>query len=89
MNKMSLAGWQGRPRPDGRRLEGKFVFLEKLSAAKHGTDLGEVLAGEPIAGLYDYLGDPPPRTAGEVISEPQPQDAAKKIADFLAAKNLI
>ena len=31
----------------------------------------------------------PPRTAGEVISEPQPQDAAKKIADFLAAKNLI
>lgn len=66
MNKMSLAGWQGRPRPDGRRLEGKFVFLEKLSASKHGTDLGEVLAGEPIAGLYDYLGDPPPRTAGEV-----------------------
>ncbi|MER0074242.1 electron transfer flavoprotein subunit beta/FixA family protein [Corynebacterium sp. KPL3739] len=31
----------------------------------------------------------PSRTAGEVISEPQPQDAAKKIADFLAAKNLI
>ena len=31
----------------------------------------------------------PPRTAGEVISEPNPQDAAKKIADFLAAKNLI
>ncbi|MCG7242109.1 electron transfer flavoprotein subunit beta/FixA family protein [Corynebacterium sp. ACRPS] len=31
----------------------------------------------------------PPRTAGEVISEPQPQGAAKKIADFLAAKNLI
>lgn len=31
----------------------------------------------------------PPRTAGEVISEPNPQDAAKKIADFLSAKNLI
>ena len=31
----------------------------------------------------------PPRTAGEVISEHNPQDAAKKIADFLSAKNLI
>lgn len=31
----------------------------------------------------------PARTAGEVITEPNPQEAAKQIADFLAAKNLI
>lgn len=31
----------------------------------------------------------PARTAGEVVSDPNPAAAAKQIADFLAAKNLI
>lgn len=40
--------------------------MEKLSASRHGADLGQVLAGEAIAGLYDYLSDPPPSTPAEV-----------------------
>ena len=34
-----LSNWNGCPKPDGRMLEGRFVRLEKLSAAKHGDAL--------------------------------------------------
>lgn len=55
-----LAHWTPRPRPDGRTLEGRFVRLERLDAARHATDLGRALSGPGTAPLYDYLFEYPP-----------------------------
>ncbi len=52
----SLANWKGAPAPSSRRLEGRFIVLEKLDAARHGDDLFRALEG-PGADpkLWDYL----------------------------------
>jgi RimJ/RimL family protein N-acetyltransferase len=63
-----LSTWTARPLPDGRTLDGRLVRLERLSAERHGADLGAVLSGPGTESLYDYLGDPPPATADEVIA---------------------
>ncbi|UZE29104.1 GNAT family N-acetyltransferase [Pseudomonas asplenii] len=51
-----VANWQGAPAPTTRRLEGRFIVLEKLDAARHGDDLYRALEG-PGADpkLWDYL----------------------------------
>jgi len=52
----SLANWKGAPAPSAQRLEGRFIVLEKLDAARHGDDLFRALEG-PGADpkLWDYL----------------------------------
>lgn len=64
---VDVNGWSSRQRPDGRTLAGRTVRLEKLNAARHGGDLGQVLYGDAAAPLYDYLGDPPPPSPTDVI----------------------
>jgi RimJ/RimL family protein N-acetyltransferase len=51
-----LNHWQSAELPDTRTLQGRFVRLEKLSAARHGDGLWEALEG-PAADprLWDYL----------------------------------
>jgi RimJ/RimL family protein N-acetyltransferase len=61
-----LAGWTPREKPDGRALDGRFVRLERLSAARHAADLGRDLSGPERAPLYDWLFEPPPATPAAV-----------------------
>ena len=51
-----LNHWQSAKLPDTRTLQGRFIRLEKLSAARHGDGLWEALEG-PAADprLWDYL----------------------------------
>lgn len=51
-----LTHWQPAKLPDTRTLQGRFVRLEKLNAARHGDGLWEALEG-PAADrkLWDYL----------------------------------
>ncbi|TDV52778.1 RimJ/RimL family protein N-acetyltransferase [Pseudomonas graminis] len=51
-----LTHWQPAKLPDTRTLQGRFIRLEKLDAARHGDDLWEALEG-PAADrkLWDYL----------------------------------
>ncbi|KPA89864.1 acetyltransferase, ribosomal protein N-acetylase [Pseudomonas asplenii] len=52
----TVANWNGAPAPSTRRLEGRFIVLEKLDAARHGDELYRALEG-PGADpkLWDYL----------------------------------
>ena len=68
MTEPSLSNWSGCPLPDGRPLAGRTVRLERLDAERHGAALGAALSGPNVAGLYDYLGDPPAQSADEVIA---------------------
>ncbi len=51
-----LTHWQPAKLPDTRTLQGRFIRLEKLDAARHGDGLWEALEG-PAADpkLWDYL----------------------------------
>jgi RimJ/RimL family protein N-acetyltransferase len=51
-----LNHWQSAKLPDTRTLQGRFIRLEKLNAARHGDGLWEALEG-PAADprLWDYL----------------------------------
>src|SRR5262249_8659302 len=53
-----LKNWQPRPRPAREPLEGRYVGLEPLNAAKHGDGLYEATtvpdAGERLRWLPDY-----------------------------------
>lgn len=51
-----LTHWQPAKLPDTRTLQGRFIRLEKLNAARHGDGLWEALEG-PAADrkLWDYL----------------------------------
>jgi RimJ/RimL family protein N-acetyltransferase len=51
-----LTHWQPAKLPDTRTLQGRFIRLEKLNAARHGNGLWEALEG-PAADrkLWDYL----------------------------------
>ena len=51
------------------------------------ADLG--IDGVPSTTTVTASAQRPARTAGEVITDPDPAVAAAKVADFLAAKNLI
>ncbi len=48
-----VTGWTAPPRPDGLTLNGRFVSLEPLDAAKHAADLFRVFDGHDE--LWDYM----------------------------------
>lgn len=49
-----LSQWQPRPFPPHDLLQGRFIRLEPLDAARHGDDLWQELQG-PDPALWDYL----------------------------------
>ena len=49
-----LSHWQPRPFPPHEPLQGRFIRLEPLDAARHGDDLWQELQG-PDPALWDYL----------------------------------
>ena len=53
-----LKNWQPRPRPDRTTMEGRYVVLEPLSAARHGDGLYAAStvadAGERFRWLFEY-----------------------------------
>jgi RimJ/RimL family protein N-acetyltransferase len=54
-----LSAWTPRERPRRQAMEGRFVRLEPLDAARHGDALFAVTADEPER--YRYLFEPPPK----------------------------
>jgi RimJ/RimL family protein N-acetyltransferase len=52
-----LSNWQPRPRPERIVLEGRFVRLEPLSAAKHGDGLYEASTVTDTAERFRWLPD--------------------------------
>jgi len=50
----ALSEWQTRPFPLHEPLQGRFIRLEPLDAARHGDDLWPALQG-PDPALWDYL----------------------------------
>src|SRR5262245_29656123 len=57
-----LKNWQPRPRPRRETLEGGYVVLEPLSAAKHGDGLFEASSVSDIGDRFRYLPDIPPES---------------------------
>jgi len=49
-----LSHWQPRPFPPHEMLQGRFIRLQPLDAARHGDDLWQELQG-PDPALWDYL----------------------------------
>jgi RimJ/RimL family protein N-acetyltransferase len=76
-----LSGFAPRPLPDGRTLSGRHVRLERLDAARHGTDLAKATAAP--ASLYDYLFELPPVLPAEVIA--WAEQAQKSLDPFFYA----
>ena len=60
-----LKDWQPRPRPARAPMEGRYVRLEPLSAARHGDGLFEASSVPDIAGRFRYLPDIAPRSRAE------------------------
>ena len=60
-----LKDWQPRPRPGRAPMEGRYVRLEPLSAARHGDGLFEASSVPDIAGRFRYLPDIAPRSRAE------------------------
>ncbi|MBE7183894.1 MAG: GNAT family N-acetyltransferase [Methylobacterium mesophilicum] len=57
-----LANWRGAPLPRREMLEGRFVRLEPLSAARHGDDLFEASSIADIDRRFRWLFDEPPQS---------------------------
>lgn len=60
-----LTNWQTRPRPERQILEGKFVRLEPLNAAKHGDDLYEASTVADVEERFQWLYETPPASRQE------------------------
>jgi len=60
-----LTQWTARPRPERKVLEGRYVRLEPLNAAKHGDGLYEASSVTDIGGRFRWLPDTPPQTRAE------------------------
>ncbi|WP_036242384.1 GNAT family protein [Mesorhizobium sp. STM 4661] len=58
----NLEDWRPRPRPERRIIEGRYVRLEPLSAAKHGDGLYEASSVPDVGGRFTWLPDYPPAT---------------------------
>ena len=56
----NLQNWQPRPRPERKILQGRYVRLEPLNAAKHGDGLYEASAVSDIDSRFAWLPDYPP-----------------------------
>lgn len=52
-----LKNWQPRPRPERKALEGRYVRLEPLSAAKHGDGLYEAATAGSADDRFRWLGE--------------------------------
>ncbi len=57
-----LKNWTGCPRPERKVLEGRFVRLEPLDAARHGDGLYEASSVEDAADRFRWLFDYPPES---------------------------
>ena len=57
-----LKNWQPRPRPERAALDGRYVRLEPLDAARHGDDLFEASSVADADGRFRYLGEYPPES---------------------------
>lgn len=57
-----LRNWQPRERPVRAVLEGRFVRLEPLDAARHGDELFEASSVSDADGRFRYLGEYPPES---------------------------
>jgi RimJ/RimL family protein N-acetyltransferase len=57
-----LRTWTPRPRPSRVTLEGRFVRLEPLNAAKHGDQLFEASTVGDADARFRYLGEYPPES---------------------------
>ncbi len=60
-----LKDWTPRPRPARSPLEGRFVRLEPLDAARHGHDLFEISTVPNAAERFRYLREEPPRSRAD------------------------
>lgn len=60
-----LSNWKSCPRPDGRVLEGRFIRLEKLNAAKHGDGLFEASRMEDADDRFRWLFEYPAQSREE------------------------
>jgi RimJ/RimL family protein N-acetyltransferase len=60
-----LSTWQPRPRPTRKILDGRYVRLEPLSAAKHGDDLYAASAVADGAARFAWLPEMPPTSRAE------------------------
>lgn len=59
-----LSNWTPRPRPERKALDGRYVRLEPLSAAKHGDGLFEAATSE--GERFKYLFEDAPATRAEM-----------------------
>lgn len=57
---IDLAQWSPRPRPERRIHEGRYVRLEPLDPARHGSDLYAACSGPEAEDLFRYLFESPP-----------------------------
>lgn len=60
-----LSNWTPRPRPERKPLEGRYVRLEPLDAARHGDGLYEASSVSDIGGRFRWLPDQPPQSRAE------------------------
>ncbi|KQZ87245.1 GCN5 family acetyltransferase [Mesorhizobium sp. Root157] len=60
-----LNSWQPRPRPERKVLEGRYVRLEPLDAARHGDGLFEASTVPDADGRFAWLFEKPPASRTE------------------------
>ncbi len=60
-----LSTWKPRPMPQRIALEGRFVRLEPLDAARHGDDLFVAATEGDAEARFRWLGDTPPKSRAE------------------------
>lgn len=61
----NLEDWKPRPRPERVALDGRYVRLEPLDAAKHGERLFEMATAENAEGRFRWLFDTKPGTRAD------------------------
>lgn len=61
----NLADWTPRPRPERKPLEGRFVRLEPLDAARHGDALFAASSVEDAQTRFRWLPEMPPVSRGD------------------------
>ncbi|MGP2493704.1 GNAT family N-acetyltransferase [Mesorhizobium sp. PUT5] len=57
-----LENWQPRPRPERKMMEGRYVRLEPLDAARHGDGLFEASKVPDADGRFRWLFETPPES---------------------------
>jgi RimJ/RimL family protein N-acetyltransferase len=62
---VDLKNWTPRPRPERKALEGHFVRVEPLDAARHGDGLFEASSVPDADQRFAWLPDYPPRTRAD------------------------